>query len=256
MDPENNGSERRRKRTAETIDLTGSDNEGSTSARRGPVVVDLTSGTTASTSTQSSILNGRRRRRRRLGREQKDSDEVVEVVNETTSAFASPRFKNQNAANKKKPAAACFDCSVCLETNLERFRGYQLGTCGHLFCRECLYEYIQNKLKEKAVGRALVCPGEKCQMLIHPVDVRACTLEVGDSASWQTYQELSTEAYLDSAVAAGEQQQKHASVASAPRLRRCPTNNCNFTFEYDCPTTQQHNQYAFQQGQLFCGRQT
>ena len=194
---------------------------------RGPVVVDLTSSST-STSDYSSISNSRRRRRRRLGREQKDSDEVVEVVNETTPAFASPRFKNQNAAHKKP--AAYFDCSVCLETNLERFRGYQLGTCGHLFCRECLYEYIQNKLKEKAVGRALVCPGEKCQMLIHPVDVRACTLEVGDSASWQTYQELSTEAYLDSAVAAGEQQQKHASVASAPRLRRCPTNNCNFTF--------------------------
>jgi hypothetical protein len=120
---------------------------------------------------------------------------------------------------------------------MERFRGYQLGSCQHLFCHECLHGYIQSKLTEKAV-KSLECPDAKCHQLIHRNDIRACTLEVGDPALWHAFEELSTEAYLDSAVTAAA-----AAVATStdvPPLRRCPTNHCNFTFEYeDRPTAVQ-----------------
>jgi len=149
-------------------------------------------------------------------------DLTVPAADEDDKKIAAT-FVSRSKRSKLTPTATTFDCTVCLESNLERFRGYQLGICGHLFCRECLYGYLQGKLQEKAV-KDIPCPDVSCRKAIHSTDIRASTLEVGDSLSWQKFQELSTEAYMDSAVVDAS-------------LRRCPTNNCNFIFEFEHPTT-------------------
>ena len=120
----------------------------------------------------------------------------------------------------KKKSAVAIDCSICLES-MEPDQGYSLTTCGHLFCKSCLHEYVQSKVSGKEV-RLLTCPNTKCRVSLDPIDVRASTLELGDAICWQSYQEVATESFLDTAVAS-----KDASI------RRCPTNHCNFTFQYE-----------------------
>lgn len=137
--------------------------------------------------------------------------------------------KAKVARNKPCPV----DCSICLET-VEAFQGYRLVACHHSFCRPCLHGYIQSKLASKEVQQ-LTCPDTSCRNPLDTVDVRACTLELGDFTSWQSFQEVATESFLDTAAS-----------SKGTSIRRCPTNHCNFTFQYDAANNQ-----VQQQGQLF-----
>ena len=83
-----------------------------------------------------------------------------------------------------------------------------------------------------------------------------CTLEIGDEASWKTFQELATEDFLDSAVAktTNEDASSNAASSTSPSssscaLRRCPTNHCNYIFAWDPPPPPADA--SLQQGQLF-----
>ena len=147
------------------------------------------------------------------------------------------------AAGRKRKV---FDCSICLERGLERFQGYALTHCGHWFCRQCLHGYIQSKLcSEKTTGGTTCCPNPECRKFLLPSDVRACTLEVGDSTLWRSYQEISTETYLDSAVAAASSNDDPSSAT----MRRCPSDRCNFTFSFEPAAAANNNDHP--QGQLF-----
>jgi len=79
----------------------------------------------------------------------------------------------------------------------------------------------------------LTCPDTNCRTRMNAADVRACTLEHGDSTLWSTFQEIATENFLDAAVAAAD-----------TSIRRCPTDKCNFTFQFEPGG-------GDQQGQLF-----
>jgi len=140
---------------------------------------------------------------------------------------------DRRVAKKPKRAfkKAFFDCTICLE-QCERFCGYFLTGCGHVFCRKCLHGYIQSKLADKTV-RLLTCPDTNCRTRMNATDVRACTLEHGDSTLWSKFQEIATENFLDAAVASAD-----------TSIRRCPTDKCNFTFQFEPGG-------GDQQGQLF-----
>ena len=56
------------------------------------------------------------------------------------------------------------------------------------------------------------------------LDVRACTYDRGDKATWAKYQEVATEALLD---------QANADEGNEKGLRRCPGDKCNHTFYYE-----------------------
>jgi len=127
---------------------------------------------------------------------------------------------NGGGQSNKKKSAVAIDCSICLES-MEPDQRYSLTTCAHSFCKSCLHHYVQSKVSGKEI-RLLVCPNTKCRISLDPSDVRASTLELGDTACWQTYQEVATESFLDTAVASKDKS-----------IRRCPSNHCNFTFQYD-----------------------
>jgi len=248
---------------ATIVDMTGTDYTCSSESSSEEDPASASSG-----SYEDDAARKRNRRGKLKVSEDDDEDDNDEVVFVGESKKQAVYDDQDDDDDMKKPAATVaatavfFDCPVCLETHLQRFRGYQLGSCGHLFCRECLNGYIQSQLKDKNV--TLVCPENKCAAKIQFLDVRACTLEVGDGASWGSYQELSTEAYLDSAVAAGEKQQQQnnsggsasaavATVATATTstLRRCPTNHCNYIFSFEQPQLHHHPAHQAQRGQHF-----
>ena len=56
------------------------------------------------------------------------------------------------------------------------------------------------------------------------LDVRACTVDKSDSATWAQYQEVATLASLDLAVSAS---------GGDTGLRRCPAEKCNYTFHWE-----------------------
>lgn len=193
------------------IDLTGN-NKGAAAAKSPNSVasIDLTRDSSYINLIDDTSGNTRKRRRR-------DNDN-----------WGIRRERKKRAARKQAPV----DCSICLES-VEPFQGYSLTTCNHSFCKPCLHHYVQTKLSDKEV-RQLTCPDTTCRVSLDPIDVRSCTLEVGDASTWRSYQEIATESFLDTAVAS-----KDAST------RRCPTNHCNFTFQYEA--SEDDNQ----QGQLF-----
>jgi ankyrin repeat/IBR domain-containing protein 1 len=235
---------------AAVIDLTGPDEVDlttvtTTQKQEEEEKKESATATTTSTVVTPDVVVTHKRKRRRGGKRNnsQDDDDVV-ILDEESSA------------------AAFFDCDICLENNVERFRGYQLGGgCRHLFCRECMYRYIQSKLKGKDIS-SLVCPMASCRSAVRHADVRACTLEVGDQECWRLYQEQSTEAFLDSAVILGASHQDTtdnnsvvasqtagggaaaAAAAGGGGLRRCPTNHCNFTFEFQPQTNVRGHRFA------------
>jgi IBR domain, a half RING-finger domain len=205
--------------------------------------------------------------------------EEVRPMPDLDSSSSSKKRKavlSAEEAGASSPSSV-FDCQVCLESNVDGYLGYHLCSCHHVFCRQCLYEYIQCKLKERAVGHAIVCPQDKCRQKLQVADIRACTLEVGDRESWATYQELSTESYLDSAVTVGVEQRPSKTIrgraaaaavdaasstsTTDSALRRCPTNHCNYIFAFEqYPTSKSTNKdrngtatkaTPIAQGQLF-----
>lgn len=144
---------------------------------------------------------------------------------------SSSEFNNDRKRKKRKTSV---DCSICLDT-VDAFQGYQLQLCGHEYCRSCLHGYIQSKLSSKEVS-TLYCPDTKCKCKLNSNDVRACTLELGDATSWRSFQEVATERFLDASTAPSNDE--------STSFRRCPTNHCNFCFQYESTGNPQ-------QGQLF-----
>ena len=174
---------------------------------------------------------------------QEGEDEEIQVLE---SHFSSPsKLKRQRVAKQRNTSASSFKCSICLEDDIPIFRGYRIAPCQHLYCRECLHGYITTKLKEKVVHE-IKCLA--CQTKLWQSDIRACTWTLGDVTSWRLYQELATDSYLDTTIAATAAAeaavessltatsplttQSSSSSSSTIQFRRCPTNHCNYTFEY------------------------
>ena len=100
----------------------------------------------------------------------------------------------------------------------------KLRNCGHIFCGECVAGTLKAALDDKKVDDRLRCPDTAVQGAADVLDVRACTYDRGDKATWAKYQEVATEALLD---------QANADEGNEKGLRRCPGDKCNHTFYYE-----------------------
>ena len=96
--------------------------------------------------------------------------------------------------------------------------------CGHIFCGECVAGTLKAALDDKKVDDRLRCPDTLVAKPLDVLDVRACTYDRGDKATWAKYQEVATEALLD---------QANADEGNEKGLRRCPGDKCNHTFYYE-----------------------
>ena len=116
-----------------------------------------------------------------------------------------------------------FSCVICMD-DVARSQRLRLRNCGHIFCGECVAGTLKAALDDKKVDDRLRCPDTTCRKPLDVLDVRACTYDRGDKATWSKYQEVATEALLD---------QANADEGNEKGLRRCPGDKCNHTFYYE-----------------------
>mmetsp|Transcript_31988 Transcript_31988/g.77676 ORF Transcript_31988/g.77676 Transcript_31988/m.77676 type:complete len:374 (-) Transcript_31988:136-1257(-) len=153
-----------------------------------------------------------------------DDVEVLLVIQETVA--------NQNKKPRKRQRQS-FSCEICLEDDLEDWRGFDLTNCNHRFCLSCLANHIRMSTTTK-----ITCPS--CLVLaqknndsnnnnnnIDMMDIRSIMQMVGDQSSWQSFSERASLDLLEKEIAIGKS-----------GTRRCPANRCNYTFVYEVSATQ------------------
>ena len=180
--------------------------------------------------------------------------DVIDITNEYFSTFPPPpppppnfaaaaaaststgRYGNGNNTNQTyRPVnGKTFDCGICFDSHIEYYRGYKMSKCGHLYCMECLHGYVASKVSEKSTMAAstIPCPDTDCRVMLTVSDIRACSYEIGDVTLWHQYQEYSTESYLNSAIQSKD----------IP-FRRCPSERCNYIFQFDDPQPTAEEEY-------------
>ena len=183
-----------------------------------------------------------------------DDIQVIGITNEYFSAFPPPRLPppfaaaaaatassngragNDNGNNNQTYRSVngkTFDCGICFENHIEYYRGYKMSNCGHIYCMECLHGYVTSKVSEKStMASQIPCPNTDCHVVLTVSDIRACSYEIGDVKLWHKYQEYSTESYLNSAI-----QSKDVPY------RRCPSERCNYIFQFDEPKPTAEEEY-------------
>ena len=114
-----------------------------------------------------------------------------------------------------------FSCIICMD-DVERSQRCRLR-CGHVFCVECVKGTVKAAIDDKKLDERLRCPDTSCKAPLTTLDVRACTVDKGDSTTWARYQEVATLASLDLAV----------SASGGNGVRRCPGDKCNYTFHHE-----------------------
>ena len=123
----------------------------------------------------------------------------------------------------RSSSGGTFSCVICMD-DVARSQRLKLRNCGHAFCGECVAGTLRAALDDKKVDDRLRCPDTTCRKPLDVLDVRACTYDRGDKATWSKYQEVATEALLD---------QANADEGNEKGLRRCPGDKCNHTFYYE-----------------------
>ena len=69
-------------------------------------------------------------------------------------------FDNRNKHKKKQKKLSIKFCEICLDNiNINSFKNTE---CGHIFCKECVGEYVKEKLKDFSSTKILLCPRSNC----------------------------------------------------------------------------------------------
>jgi hypothetical protein len=173
-----------------------------------------------------------------LSQEEDDGIEVIEK-----QAAQKKGKKKRKRTETTNQAVEAFNCEICLEENLEEWRGFTLSSCGHRFCLLCL----SNLIRHSTSSTSIACPS--CSNNLEILDIRSILQMIGyDTASssrgskgadgvlsWQSFEERFSMEILEQEIAVGNK-----------GTRRCPTDHCNFTFvfednggacgrQFDCP---------------------
>jgi hypothetical protein len=101
---------------------------------------------------------------------EEDRDELEKTLRRIAVSIAPPR----GTPHKAQPT-----CPICLEPSTAP---QVLGACGHVFCTECLVQYIDGLL---AQGNLLGCPVPGCA---RPLLIK-CILSLGDPALLETWKQ-------------------------------------------------------------------
>lgn len=124
-----------------------------------------------------------------------------------------------------------FDCAICLDNKIERWKGYSLGTCCHTFCVLCLANYVQ-----LSTTTQIRCPN--CPSLIQSLDVQSVLVAVGKISEWENYSKKASFELLDKEIMMGENHDEetdelHQEDNQGKEITmRCPAEHCNYTFVY------------------------
>ncbi|CAB9503104.1 Potential E3 ubiquitin-protein ligase ariadne-2 [Seminavis robusta] len=136
---------------------------------------------------------------------------------------------------RKRRKGVLFSCGICLDEDLESFKGYSMEACKHRFCTSCLTRLVQSSLAPSASHvLKIMCPQDKCKSSLSVNDIRFILRD--DPAAWKKYSEKASLCSLESEV-----------LDTDSHTRRCPNDRCNFIFsfvhgaaaegrQFDCPS--------------------
>ncbi|ORY79475.1 hypothetical protein BCR37DRAFT_394195 [Protomyces lactucae-debilis] len=125
-----------------------------------------------------------------------------------------------------------FECPICCDDG--ELVTYSLE-CGHRFCLDCYTRYLEEKIVEEGEVRRLVCPGEKCKLVLLESSIRLLT----ESDVFSRYQRLLDRVYVD----------------DHENIRWCPAPECECAIECNVPSRQlalRIPSVECAEGHLFC----
>jgi hypothetical protein len=123
---------------------------------------------------------------------------------------------------RKRQRSRPFKCNICLEENLDGWKGFSLEKCNHRFCTVCLAALVKSNTGATTTSGTttnISCPQVECKETLSLPDIRY--IFQSDPTAWHTFSESISMAMLESEIAQGGS------------TRRCPAELCNYTFCYE-----------------------
>jgi hypothetical protein len=123
---------------------------------------------------------------------------------------------------RKRQRSRSFKCNICLEENLDGWKGFSLEKCNHRFCMVCLAALVKSNTGATTTSGTttnIPCPQVECKETLSLPDIRY--IFQNDPKAWHTFSESISMAMLESEIAQGGS------------TRRCPAELCNYTFCYE-----------------------
>jgi hypothetical protein len=118
---------------------------------------------------------------------------------------------------RKRRRSHPFDCSVCLEDDLDSWKGYHLEKCNHKLIVTCVAGLVKSSMS--ATATIISCPQVECDENLTLSDIRFIFRD--DAYVWHDYSNSTSMAMLESEIASGGS------------TRRCPAERCNYTFVFE-----------------------
>jgi RING-type zinc-finger len=121
-----------------------------------------------------------------------------------------------------------FEGPICLSDEIQDVTNqtYSLEACGHTFCFVCLEGQVQASMptRDTSTAKPVPCPlGCSCSLTMKDIQ----TILQYSPKTLSLFNEASSMAFLEERVAQGT-------------ARRCPSKNCNYTFEYEPGKLEMH----------------
>lgn len=138
---------------------------------------------------------------------------------------------------RRRKRGRSFRCPICLEDQLESFKGYSLSGCGHRFCIQCLESVVTQSTPSPATDSAatasdteIPCPQPDCKIQLTWTDIGYIFRD--DPHCFNQYAQTMTRSRLNKQAA-----------ADGGETHRCPAELCNYIFvvendfsiKYECP---------------------
>jgi len=134
-----------------------------------------------------------------------------------------------HVARKRKKRKRChsqkifFRCAICLEDEIQEWKGYSLSKCNHKFCLPCLASHIQSSSTTK-----VKCPN--CPQLMTLIDIQSVLVSVNKTHEWHSYSTKANLELLEKEIVQGNGMEDNQGIEAT---RRCPAEHCNYIFVYE-----------------------
>ncbi len=203
-----------------------------------------------------------------------NENEMTKVVAKARASV--PILTRSRRNNKKRKHVKMidnhYDCTICLEENIQGWRGYTLSQCHHKYCLVCLSNHIKSSSKTDMIK----CP--ECFQTLHFQDIQSILTAVGEKMELERFSiKANTELLEKEIIESNYNDVKNLFSGGGKATeddydnegtyfyhgmettRRCPSEHCNYIFIYeprnpefqegtrfDCPQCQ--NSYCLQCG--------
>ncbi len=211
--------------TASTVIVIDGDDQKSSLDQTPKDIVDLTSSVASSGDTQKTQKQKHSKKNYRFSHSS-SKNQIIELDTSSssfTSSSSSSSSSFQQSRKKRKrnnTSMSTFNCPICLEDGVEKWKGHSLIRCRHQFCLPCLANHIKLSPTTK-----VKCPC--CPIKMEIFDVQSIFISVGNKKEWHSFSEKASAEMLEEEITVGPQSEGQGET------RRCPAERCNYMFVYE-----------------------